>query len=107
MVVNDARNFHLEYQPVTTQHWNEKSEVFAGGDHLMTAIASGWDIEKCLEIRHDFAVARSVTVFQFTLVKDDSIQKMPVISNPYIQRFIRDAGIVAEKMKTSDDEEAA
>lgn len=90
---SNITNYHVQYSEVTTQHWDPSSETFAGGDQLMTAIANKWDIERCELIRHWYAGMRSVRLYKFTLSKGDNTITMPVLDNPYIERFIFDEDI--------------
>ena len=85
----DIVNFHMQYLDITSQHWNPMSEKYAGGDHLMTAIANGWDVERCVAVKHWYAGMRYVGVYHFSLIRDDSRMEMPVIHNPYIERFVK------------------
>ena len=82
-------NFHVQYLDVTSQHWNPQSASFAGGDHLMTAIAHGWDIVRCVETQHWYAGMRSVTVYHFGLERNNEMMDMPVLTNPAVSRFVR------------------
>jgi hypothetical protein len=86
-------NYHTQYNDLTSQHWSSKSEHFAGGDNLITAIEWDWGIEKCALVTHWFAGMRGVRVYEFTLVKGDERIVMPVLNNPYVERFIIDHDI--------------
>lgn len=85
-------NYHVQYQDVTSQHWHPRSEEFAGGDNLMTALENGWHINECLLTKHYYAGMRSVKVYRFHLSKGDSQIVMPVIYNPYVERLIDEEG---------------
>ena len=85
---SNISNFHALYYSVTSQHWTPNSERFAGGDNLMTAIYRGWQIEKCVAVHHTYNGMREVKVFEFTLSKNGETMTMPVIHNPYIERFL-------------------
>lgn len=91
----DITNFHMQYLDVTSQHWNPDSAQFAGGDHLMTALDNGWQIENCRLVKHWYAGMRFVKIYEFNMVHQRSGDKMtmPVIDNPYIQRFIEEEHI--------------
>jgi hypothetical protein len=88
----NVSNFHVQYMDVTSQHWNPESEQFAGGDHLMTALNHGWDVARCVETRHWFAGMRSVTIYRFELERKGEKMSMPVLTNPYVSRLIRQMG---------------
>lgn len=94
MMNQNQVNFHVQYQDITSQHWSYSSEQFAGGDHLLTALARGWEIEESVLLqRHWFAGMRCIEVFNFTIQRDDKVINMPVIGNPYVYRFIKNYGI--------------
>lgn len=84
----NVSNYHFEYMDVV-QHWHELGG-YAGGGHLLTAIHNGWKVENPIEEeQHWCSGMRAVTIYSFTLVKDGRKIKMPVVNNPYINRFIR------------------
>lgn len=95
-------NFHVQYLNVTSQHWDPDSEMFAGGDHLMTALAKRWQISGCVESQHWYAGMRAITIYKFELERNGEKMTMPVVNNPYIVRFIRDNEIevVTDDQKT-------
>ena len=82
------KNFHVQY-PNILRHWSPRSEAFAGGDNLMTAVSRGWEVGNqvtCQKFWH--AGVRCVSVYHFTLRKGDTEISMPVIENPYITRML-------------------
>lgn len=89
----NVSNFHAQYSDLTSQHWHSKSESFAGGDNLMTALSRDWQIEECVLLTHSYAGMRSVQIYRFTLTKDGDTLIMPVLNNPYVYRFIIDQGV--------------
>lgn len=90
MMNQNQVNLHVQYQDITSQHWSYSSERFAGGDHLLTALSRGWEIEETVLLkRHWFAGMRCIEVFNFTIQRDDIVATMPVVSNPYVYRFIK------------------
>lgn len=98
----DITNFHMQYLDVTSQHWNPHSARFAGGDHLMTALDDGWEIKNCRLVKNWYAGMRFVKIYEFNMVNHQNSEKMtmPVIDNPYIQRFI-----VEEDIELIDSDE--
>jgi hypothetical protein len=88
----DNKNYHVQYLDVTSQYWNPR-EGFAGGDHLLTALGSGWDVAKCVEELVWYTGARSVSVYHFHLTRGNESMVMPVVNNPYVYRFIVQAEI--------------
>ena len=90
MMNQNQVNFHVQYQDITSQHWSYSSERFAGGDHLLTALSRGWEIDENVKLtRHWFAGMRCIEVFNFTIQKGDVVAKMPVVGNPYVYRFVQ------------------
>ncbi len=98
----NVSNFHAQYSDLTSQHWHPGSEGFAGGDNLITALEKGWDIEQCALVTHWYAGMRSVRIYEFTLSKQDRTVVMPVLDNPYVERFVIDEKIALIKADTTD-----
>jgi hypothetical protein len=88
----DNKNYHVQYLDVTSQYWNPR-EGYAGGDHLLTALNAGWDVESCRLEQVWYAGARCVNLYHFTMVRGGDRMTMPVIDNPYVDRFISQANI--------------
>jgi len=107
MANTGVSNYHLEYINVASQHWDPESENFAGGDHLITAITNGWEIQQCVRRMHWYAGMRGITINHFEFVRGEEAMNMPVINNPYVERFIRFQGIevIDETMETASDSE--
>lgn len=91
--LTNVSNYHVQYSDLTSQHWHPSSENFAGGDHLITALEKGWIIEKCELVKHWYAGMRSVRIYEFTMNKDDRTILMPVLDNPYVERFVIEQNI--------------
>jgi hypothetical protein len=98
-------NYHAQYVDVTTQHYDPRSERFAGGDQLLTALANRWEVERCVLLRYAFAGRRYSKVYEFTLRRADDVMIMPVIDNPYIKRIV-DAYEI-ELLEAEQDQDAA
>lgn len=96
-------NYHVQYLDVETQHWHPESETYAGGDHLITALEKGWEIEKCVRAKHWYAALRFVTLYQFHMTRNDKTVVMPVVENPYVVRLIDEEGI--ELIEDENDKE--
>jgi hypothetical protein len=84
----NVSNFHVQYFDVTSQHWNPSSARFAGADNLLTAMDQGWEISECVQVTHWYAGMRSVRIYEFQLHRGDEKMMMPVIDNPYVERFV-------------------
>lgn len=84
-----STNLHVDY-PDLNRHWDPHSEKYAGGDGLLTAMQNGWEIDgPVLAEEYWCAGTRLVMIYHFTLVRGDETMKMPVLSNPYIQRLLQ------------------
>ena len=71
-------------------HWCPKSEEYAAGNHLLTALRSGWRLAKP-EIKAEQVWkngSRLLTVYHFALTRNHQTMRMPVLSNPYVERYI-------------------
>ncbi len=89
-MIQDSSNLHSQY-PEFWRHWCDTSEMFAGGDALLTAMQNDWVAEEtCYEEQYWQAGTRLVTVYHFTLHNDDETLQMGVITNPYVRRVIRE-----------------
>jgi hypothetical protein len=84
-----AHMTHEKYTE-TYQHWCPQSEKYAGGDQLLSAVRSGWVIdENTVYAEQDWkSGSRLVTIYHFVLTRGNKTMVMPVINNPFIERFI-------------------
>lgn len=99
----DNKNFHVQYLDVTSQYWSPQSAKFAGGDHLLTALTNGWEIVSYEKRQHWYAGARCVNIYHFTLRRGNEQIQMPVINNPYIERFLGQTDIVTNDTSAKPD----
>jgi len=101
------KNHHAQYLDVT-HHWSPRSEKYAGGDCLLTAIQRGWEISETVEERKFWhGDARCVCVYEFTLRRDGEEVVMPVLENPYVTRLLfMDAFDVIEDETKPDQQQA-
>lgn len=104
MANTNVANFHMQYTDTTSQHWNPTSAKFAGADNLLTALERGWEIDHCVIGRKWYAGMRFVDIYEFKLRRGNDEMEMPVIHNPYIDRFIQQTGV--DITKKSDTEAA-
>ena len=89
-MIQDSQNLHSQY-PDFSRHWCDTSEKFAGGDALLTALQNNWIAERvCHEEKYWHAGTRLVTVYHFELKLGGETLHMPVITNPYVRRIIRE-----------------
>ncbi len=93
MATKGSSDFHVDYMDVT-QHWHPHSQQYAGGDHLLTALYRGWQMDEVIfREEHWFAGMRHVVVYYFELTRDDDAMTMPVISTPFVTRLIRNSEV--------------
>ncbi len=104
MIVESIANYHFQYMDVSSQHWSFSSEKLAGGDNLLTALSRGWQLDDTVKMETVwYAGMRSSTIYHFTLVKGEQEIRMPVLSNPYVNRMVK----LEEDLKVVPIDEAA
>ena len=99
----------IEVDDDSYRHWCPQSEKFAPADALISAFEQGWRVYGIVfrqEIWH--TAGRRVPVYHFKLERDDRIQPMAVIENPFISRLLCDlkvrvVRINERKQKTSQE----
>jgi hypothetical protein len=94
-------NYHYSYMSMI-RHWHPESEKYTGGDALFTAFDNGWDMDDEVQYENFWhAGTRGVTVYHFTLRRGDERMSMPVITNPYVRRLLKEseAKVVAKENK--------
>ncbi len=72
------------------QYWSPESEEYAAASQLITAMRSGWNLAlPRVSARQIWnSGSRPRTIYDFTLMREGQLMIMPVLSNPYIERFI-------------------
>lgn len=99
MINQTPSNFHVDYIDVA-QHWSPDSEKYAGGDCLVTALYSGWEMNPVVYVeRKWYAGARQITVYHVELERDGEVMSMPVLNNPYINRMIRNTEVQVQPIE--------
>ena len=78
------------------QHWNPDSECYAAASQLISALRNGWQLAlpEARMRQVDSGGSRPRTVYDFTLALNAEVMIMPVLSNPFIERYIIQNGIV-------------
>lgn len=105
MADQNVINYHVQYMAITSQHWHPESERFAGMDHLLTALDNGWEIDNRVEMHRSWYTGlRYGKLYHFTLTRGDEKMVMPVLFNPYLNRFIEQSGFDVVDM---DEERSA
>lgn len=87
MIFSDYYTSHVDLK----RHWCPLSESYAGVDVLLSFIDAGWKIEGDIGFdEHWFGGARHILVYHFSLIKQDNCNKLQVLSNPVLDRFLED-----------------
>ncbi len=85
---------HVEDILDVYRHWHARSQKYAGGDSLATALYLGWELKPVVFTElHWFSGARHTTIFHFELVRDGETQSMSVIATPYVERLIAEQSL--------------
>ena len=83
-------NYTHEKFTESDQYWSPDSEDYAAASQLITAMRDGWLLalpRVCArQIWH--SGSRPSTIYEFTLMRGSQLMIMPVLSNPYIERYI-------------------
>lgn len=103
MINNYLNDIEFKYNIDTPRHWCPQSEKYTGADSLITALRDGWLASRVIyrqDIMH--GGSRRTSVYFFELRRDDEVRTMPVISTPFIVRFI--ASFQMRVIHTADSE---
>lgn len=89
MFLSRVRSTHEKYTD-TYQHWSPQSENFAGGDQLISALREGWTLdEQIVFAEQDWkSNNRYVTIYHFSLTRQGELMIMPVLGNPFVERYL-------------------
>lgn len=98
MKITQLTDFHFAYQD-RIRHWHPGSELYTGGDALITAVEDGWDISTLVgSEEHRHQGARTTTVYYFELTRSRETLLMPVISNPFVDRLVSELNLKLQPM---------
>ena len=72
------------------QYWSPESEDYAAASQLITVMREGWILAlPRVGARQVWnSGSRPRTVYDFTLMRGSQLMIMPVLSNPFIERYI-------------------
>lgn len=72
------------------QYWSPESEKYAAASQLISTMREGWLLAlPRVSARQVWnSGSRPRTVYDFTLMRGSQLMIMPVLSNPYIERYI-------------------
>jgi len=72
------------------QYWSPASEEYAAASQLVTALRAGWMLAlprvSARQVWH--SGSRPSTVYEFTLMLGSRLMIMPVLGNPFVERFL-------------------
>ena len=72
------------------QYWSAESEDFAAASQLVSFLRAGWVLAlprvSARQVWH--SGSRPSTVYDFTLVRGSQLVIMPVLGNPFIERYL-------------------
>ena len=94
MLSSRTTNTHEKYT-ATYQHWCPQSEIYSGGDHLISAFREGWELVDDLVAVQQYwkSGSRPVSIYHFVLERDGETMIMPALHNPFIERFIMEQSL--------------
>ena len=91
MELNHSNYTHEKYTE-QNQYWCPDSEEYAAASQLLSAIRAGWMLAlprvSARQIWKGGSQPR--TIYDFTLIRDAQLMVMPVLSNPFIERYLID-----------------
>ena len=72
------------------QYWSPDSEDYAAASQLISIMREGWilALPRVSARQVSTSGSRPRTVYDFTLMRGSQLMIMPVLSNPYIERYI-------------------
>ena len=72
------------------QYWSPDSETYAAASQLITAMRAGWilALPRVSARQVSSGGSRPCTIYDFTLMRGSQLMVMPVLSNPFVERYI-------------------
>ena len=86
----DHSNYTHEKFTEQNQYWCPESEQYAAASQLLSAIRCGWRVAlPSVSVRQVWkSGVRPCTIYDFALQRGAELMIMPVLSNPYVERFL-------------------
>ncbi len=87
------------------QYWCPDSETYAAASQLLSALRDDWLLAlprvRARQVWNSGSRAR--TLYEFTLVRGSQLMIMPVLSNPFIERYLiqNDIRVISDAVTTS------
>ncbi len=74
----------------SAQYWSPESEKYAAASHLISALRAGWILAlPRVRVRQIWnSGSRARTLYEFTLVRGSQLMIMPVLANPFVERYL-------------------
>ena len=74
----------------SNQYWCPDSETYAAASHLLSALRDDWSLAlPRVRARQTWnSGSRARTLYEFTLLRGSQLMIMPVLSNPFIERYL-------------------
>jgi hypothetical protein len=93
MTIYNPEGTHERYT-MTDRHYCPYSESYTGADSLLTAQRNGWRLVG-LAYREDILLrgSRHTAVYYFKLQRGSEQMVMPILSNPFVMRMVRQYNI--------------
>lgn len=87
MINHNTSNFHVAYMDVT-KHWSHNSELYSGGDALLTALYDGWEMDEEVQYEEKWlAGMRQILIYHVNMHRNGEVRVMHVLENPYVARM--------------------
>ncbi len=84
------QNYSHEKYTESSQYWCPESEAFAAASQLISALRDGWMLAlprvRARQIWN--SGSRPRTVYEFTLMRGSQLMIMPVLTNPFVERYL-------------------
>lgn len=86
----NQRNYTHEKFTEQNQYWCPDSEEYASASQLLSALREGWMLAlpgvSARQVWKGGSQPR--IIYDFTLNRDEQLMVMPILSNPFIERFL-------------------
>lgn len=86
----NQRNFTHEKYTESDQYWCPQSEEYAAASQLISALRAGWSLSLPRVLARQIwnSGSRPRTVYEFTLMRGSQLMIMPVLTNPFVERYL-------------------
>ncbi|MCY3573708.1 MAG: hypothetical protein OXG92_13060 [Chloroflexi bacterium] len=72
------------------RYWSPESENYAAASQLISALRAGWRLALPQARAHEIwnGGSRARTIYEFTLIRGSRLMIMPVLANPFVERYL-------------------